>query len=58
MKEKKNINLHLPPPQQSKKEKKNQPAPFPPSHNEFVKKITPFPSLLSTMKKTFPKPLN
>jgi hypothetical protein len=30
-----------------KKKKKNQGAPFPLSHNEFVKKITPFPSLPS-----------
>jgi len=35
-----------------KKKKKNQGAPFPLCHNEFVKKITPFPS---TMKKTFPE---
>jgi len=49
----KKINLHPPPPQQSKKEEKKSTctfspgAPFPPSHNEFVKKITPFPSLAS-----------
>ncbi|CAM6038156.1 unnamed protein product, partial [Sphagnum compactum] len=30
-------------------------APFPPSHNEFVKKITPS---LPTVKKSFPKTLN
>jgi hypothetical protein len=53
MKEKIYINLHPPPPQQLKKKNKNQLAPFPPvhpfplSHNEFVKKITPFPSLAS-----------
>jgi len=35
-------------------------APFPPSHNEFEKKITPGEPLptLSTMKKTFPEKPN
>jgi hypothetical protein len=43
-------------PLNSKKKKKNQGAPFPPSHNEFVKKITPGEPLpsLSTMKKNVP----
>jgi hypothetical protein len=37
-----------------KKKKKNQLAPFPPSHNEFVKKITP--SLPHNEKTIFRKP--
>ncbi len=48
--------INCPPPFNIKKKKeKNRSAPFPLSHNDFVKKITPaepFPSP-STMKKTF-----
>jgi hypothetical protein len=43
------------------KEKKMEVHPKnPPSHNDFEKKITPAQPLpsLSTMKKTFPEPLN
>jgi len=43
MKAKKNINLHPPSPSTVKKLKKNknQLTPFPPSHNEFVKRNNP-----------------
>jgi hypothetical protein len=59
---KKKTLLSTPLPLNNKKNKKikNQGAPFPPSHNEFVKKITtgePLPTF-STMKKTFPKKPN
>jgi hypothetical protein len=53
MKEKKKLtSTPLPLNSQKKKKKKSTytfspGAPFPPSHNEFVKKITPFPSLAS-----------
>jgi len=64
MKAKKNITSTPLPFNSKNKEKKKSRctlspgAPFPPSHNEFVKKIIPFPSLAtshSTMKKTFPE---
>jgi hypothetical protein len=47
MKAKKNINLHPPPLNNKKKRKKKSRCTLSLSHNEFVKKITPFPSLTS-----------
>jgi hypothetical protein len=58
MKEKKNINLHPPPPQQSKKEEKKSTctfspsAPFPPSHNEFVRSRSGINDSLSSTSST------